>query len=802
MALSGTVKGTVTQNSGTFSYYMSWSATQNKAENSSTITVRHYWTRASGSSGAFDSVNKRRYGITIDGTPYEGTKRMDYSPWPSDTTISTATHTVSHEPDGTKTITISTYANGTASSYGPSNASAESGDCKVSTTIILDQIPRASQLLTATNFTDETNPTITYNNPAGTAADVQVAITDTAGSVQYVKYRSISQTGSSYTFELTDEEKETLIGIIPEGTTKTYVNIYMKTYIDGVIVDTPRYLTRIFEVVNSTPEISYTVKDAGAASTKLTKDPSVIIKGFNYVTATMTPEYKKYATEKATSITNGNTTIEGTSANFNNIENGNFIFYVKDSFGNEVTETATMTTVDYIKLTCNITPNTPTADGDLAVKISGRFFNDTFGDAGVQNALTVKYRIKKNDEDYGSWVTVSSSAITKTDTTYEATVTLTGLDYRSMYKVQAMASDSINTSGIQSPERITKSIPVYNWGENNFDINVPLTVDDIYTNNIFGGDLETGSYDSNTGEKQTNANNYRSIDFVEVDPNTGYMISVNGFTQRFVILYYDSSKAFITESRSVGSNGIFATPSNAKYINFRCYQDDFVSDYSSLKIEITKFSPINNLVDYIYPIGSIYTSVNNSNPGVLFGGEWEQIKTYTGGELIAYITVTATGGTAITSTTTKPYSDISVGAKTTNIVNYVDGVITFSAGAPLIDPKGIVGLIEADVYLTGYSTSGLAGLWWQGNANIIPTGAELLTGGLYLSTGPFSGNYGGSSNKYIYKVTDSCTEAFYVNPSFFPYGGSFTPGSGGTYSYLTVKVFAKAGVTYVWKRTA
>jgi microcystin-dependent protein len=33
-----------------------------------------------------------------------------------------------------------------------------------------------------------------------------------------------------------------------------------------------------------------------------------------------------------------------------------------------------------------------------------------------------------------------------------------------------------------------------------------------------------------------------------------------------------------------------------------------------------------DVVDLIYPVGSIYMSVNNVNPATLFGGEWEQIK--------------------------------------------------------------------------------------------------------------------------------------------------------------------------------
>ena len=34
----------------------------------------------------------------------------------------------------------------------------------------------------------------------------------------------------------------------------------------------------------------------------------------------------------------------------------------------------------------------------------------------------------------------------------------------------------------------------------------------------------------------------------------------------------------------------------------------------------------NNLLDKIYPIGSIYISTHNTNPSTLFGGSWQQIK--------------------------------------------------------------------------------------------------------------------------------------------------------------------------------
>ena len=35
---------------------------------------------------------------------------------------------------------------------------------------------------------------------------------------------------------------------------------------------------------------------------------------------------------------------------------------------------------------------------------------------------------------------------------------------------------------------------------------------------------------------------------------------------------------------------------------------------------------LNGLLDWIYPVGSIYMSANNANPGTLFGGTWQQIQ--------------------------------------------------------------------------------------------------------------------------------------------------------------------------------
>lgn len=44
-------------------------------------------------------------------------------------------------------------------------------------------------------------------------------------------------------------------------------------------------------------------------------------------------------------------------------------------------------------------------------------------------------------------------------------------------------------------------------------------------------------------------------------------------------------------------------------------------DVSGIEAKINK---LENAINNVYPIGSIYTSVNNTNPSTLFGGTWER----------------------------------------------------------------------------------------------------------------------------------------------------------------------------------
>ena len=103
--------------------------------------------------------------------------------------------------------------------------------------------------------------------------------------------------------------------------------------------------------------------------------------------------------------------------------NGQF----KESFslpnGEKKTKTIVATMIDYIKTTANVdTTKQIDTSGAYTLSIDGSCYNNTFGytSAAKANTITVEYRIKTQNGNYGSW---TSAAISLNGNEYTATKT-------------------------------------------------------------------------------------------------------------------------------------------------------------------------------------------------------------------------------------------------------------------------------------------------------------------------------------------------------------------------------------------
>ena len=207
----------------------------------------------------------------------------------------------------------------------------------------------------------------------------------------------------------------------------------------------------------------------------------------------------------------------------------------------------------------------------------------------------------------------------------------------------------------------------------------------------------------------------------------------------------------------------------------------------------------------IYPVGSVITTLTNTNPSDNYGGTWEQIKVLTGGELIAFGSAYNNSSNSIAVAQNSPiyFSDNKIPDKQYSITDFIGNVLSFDSGTFRVNTRGIVGIVEATITFSGHF-DGNGALWFGANHNQLPNGITIHNSVMGPILGNTGAQYGGASRTYFYKVDDSITSnlTFYVNPLANVYNANFTPCMGGVKCELLVKAYAKKQVTYMWKRTA
>lgn len=374
---------------------------------------------------------------------------------------------VPHNADGTMSVTLE--YNFALSDHSDAYCNVRGTDvAQTRETWVLPTLKKDVQIVSAPNFTDEDNPTVSYvNSPSdGTASLVLDLLSEDAQTV--FASRNIPISGTSYTMELTDNERDALRTYSANSKSCTVVFRLISTLTQGKTFTST--LKKTCTIINAEPSVRATLVDTNSATIALTGNNKHLVRYYSNAQYEITATAYKKATIAKLEAENGTTKYTTASGTFNDIQSDLFEFSATDSRGYWRTAKIIPTFVPYVKLTCNFEYENPTPSGELTCRISGNYFNGSFG--AVNNTLSVQYRIKVEDEEYGEWIT---PAVTLEDNSYIAEVNLTGLDYQTAYTFQARASDKLNEDYVYSAETYVKSLPVFHWGKEDFVFEVPVT---------------------------------------------------------------------------------------------------------------------------------------------------------------------------------------------------------------------------------------------------------------------------------------------------------------------------------------
>ena len=425
-----------------------WSSSSNgTVANSSQVTASIQVKKTSNTTASTTGTWTGNLNINGDNRTFSIRKEVSKSSW---VTLSSFTITKSHNGDGTGTC----YIQGKI--QGPSGTSQANSIVQGSQTVTLDTIPREATITNAPNFTDIQNPTIQYSNPAGNSVSSLQACISLNGSNADVSYRNISMTGTSYTFNLTDAERNVLRQATPNSNTLN-VYFYVKTVINGTTFYSR--LQKQMTIVNANPTFSKSYKDTNATTVSITGNNQQIIQSNSTLQINISDMVAlKYAKLSTISVNvNGNVTSQNISTNqttatfnigtLNVSSNLSIPITLTDTRGNKTTSNLTVTVLSW---------SLPTAIIDLQ-RVSNYYtqtnmtVNAEYSSLNGNNTITIQYQIKKvSDSSYGDLTTIQDDV----QTTFNA-------DNQYSWNVKVIITDRIGTTTYNL--LLYKGIPLNFW---------------------------------------------------------------------------------------------------------------------------------------------------------------------------------------------------------------------------------------------------------------------------------------------------------------------------------------------------
>ena len=456
MALNGIVETSAYEfKNGTRTVILQWSATQNYLTRETTLS----WEAVGGGTYTGNPI-VCELRVTIDGAVefYKEATSANRVNCSIGTVLASGTKVIKHNTDGTRQVTMSVEAG--ISEWAINHTGSK--------TFTLDVIPQDSEIgATDANIGSKSTIVISKQSSSYTHSikyefgNLSGYITSNGGiSSSEVKFSATSVSftiPSSFYAEIPNAKS---------GECKLTCTTYLNSTKIGEATTTSFTVTAAASVC--APSVSGTVADVNSITAALTGDASKLIRYFSEALCTITATAKNSATIKTKKI--GGVVVTGNTRTIPGIEASSVEFSATDSRGYSSSVNVKSTLIPYVKLTANAYLNRvdPTS-GNAILSVKGNYFKDSFG--AVSNSLSVKYRIGKSGESYGSWIEVSPVI---GEDNYTLSIPLSGLDYRYAYSAQVVCEDKLVSKDVTAT--VSKGIPVADWGESDFRFNVPVVL--------------------------------------------------------------------------------------------------------------------------------------------------------------------------------------------------------------------------------------------------------------------------------------------------------------------------------------
>ena len=324
------------------------------------------------------------------------------------------------------------------------------------------------------------------------------------------------------------------------------------------------------------PIVSGTVTDVNSVTAALTGDSSKLIRYRSTAECTISATARNSATIVSKYI--NQTVPTEDKVTFANVSETTFGFVTNDSRGYQASLDITPTMIDYIELTCNpILERGSSTSNEVFLSGKGDMYIGSFG--ALSNELTIKFRYREQGGVYSGWEAVSAD-VDYGSYGYEIIRTSLGavFDYHTTYDIDIQVTDgngSYILSTVVKSASIASGVPIFDWGKEDFNFNVPVNIDGALTTSgdissdsiVSGAELNISGDASISGDATVTGNTTVTGDLtvngIISVPNDILMngIGVMGFV-----------KVLTTESLgSIGGQGIYQQPYNANATTARGY---------------------------------------------------------------------------------------------------------------------------------------------------------------------------------------------------------------------------------------